>query len=180
MTVDLRSNGPYIERVQYTQSFIRPNVPLELSYKTNSSGYAGAVMSDFIYAIEFSDGCGLKTIGTYAFQRMRKCDVVTLPATLTLIEKDAFYMLNRFCHIVCKAQFPPSTDGNTLFRVPSGTTGINARTPYDDGVLYVPKGCAQYYRATTRWEWCEVGDCPIDTEEPNYWSYFNDIRELDY
>lgn len=84
--------------------------------------------------------------------------------------------MNPYVTIISKAQFPPSTNGQSLFTTKMGWSKL----PYNYGTLYVPKGCAQYYRAQTRWEWCEIGDCPIDTEEPNDWSKFQNIVELDY
>lgn len=130
-------------------------------------------------SIEFSDGCGLKEIGNLVpFNDARKLNKIILPPTIEKVGKYFPQGANKYVTIVCKGQFPPKHDEVELIN--PGMSLYEKARYYDNQIIYVPKGCAQYYKAQTRWEWCEIGDCPIDTSEPNGWAKYKNILELDY
>ena len=150
-------------------------------YRRDSTAAAGWTywtwhFNKHLSSIEFSDGCGLKEFGNwYLFSDAAKLNKIILPATVTKVGKWFPHRANKYITIVCKAQFPPYHEDPQF--IPQGWRRDEW---YNNTIIYVPKGSAQYYKAQTRWEWCEIGDCPIDTEEPNAWANYKNILERDY
>ena len=82
---------------------------------------------------------GLDTISTLMFADDYCLTNVTIPSTVTSIDRGAFESCKAMKEYHFKSTTPPSLASTTTLKVP------------EDCIIYVPQGCAEAYKAATNW-----------------------------
>jgi hypothetical protein len=89
------------------------------------------------------------TIGNSAFEGMSSMTSVTIPASITHIETDAFSMCPGLVSVICKAATPPTMEDIYVFDYYYNNNNDN--DTYATATLYVPAASLQAYRNTDYW-----------------------------